>query len=722
VEMLIPFDQSPEANLGNQAGAKALNLYRLLQAGIRVPKTALVPGWVYTRYIEETGLKHDLSQALNRPLGRMRWEEIWDLSLRIRNRFLKTLSPPTLAEALYADILRAFGESPVALRSCSQNEDSKTRSHAGLHESFINVRGKDAILQHIRLVWASLWSDRALLYSAELGLDPSTSQMGVLVQEIVDGDRSGVMFTADPVNEQSTVIEAVFGLNQGLVDGTVEPEKATLDRTDGRLLDRTASAASQAVFLGENGVIRRDLSRERPTPILSDSLLSELYSLGMKIERLFGSPQDVEWTRAEESLVVLQSRPVTTRAGETSGERLWQLEDQRPWFLSLTRSFANLKDLRRRVEENYLPAMAEEAEAMAKTDLPAMSAEDLANEIKKRRDRYVAWKNIYWSEFIPLAHAVRLFGTAYNDAVHPDDPFEFMELLARNELLGVRRNRALQTLAEMIRADPALDHSLRSRNLPASGEFREAFDRFTADFGDLACSTAWCTEGPWGIIDILLELSKHQVPRPRDPASADDLEKRFLSRFEGEQRKFAEELLELGRTGYRLRDDDNIYLGKIAARLQEAVDEGRERVCRGECDLELPEDIAVELVSPGSISPEARDQAPNSDHRPFELEGHPAGPGIAHGRARVVRGPQDLFSFKRNEVLVCDALDPNMTFVVPLASAVVERRGGMLIHGAIIAREYGLPCVTGVTDATGRIRTGDRLTVDGFTGRVIRQR
>jgi pyruvate,water dikinase len=79
----------------------------------------------------------------------------------------------------------------------------------------------------------------------------------------------------------------------------------------------------------------------------------------------------------------------------------------------------------------------------------------------------------------------------------------------------------------------------------------------------------------------------------------------------------------------------------------------------------------------------------------------------------------DLFNFKSGEILVCDAVDPNMTFVVPLAAGIVERRGGMLIHGAIIAREYGIPCVTGVADASHSIRTGDTITLDGFLGIVI---
>ena len=87
--------------------------------------------------------------------------------------------------------------------------------------------------------------------------------------------------------------------------------------------------------------------------------------------------------------------------------------------------------------------------------------------------------------------------------------------------------------------------------------------------------------------------------------------------------------------------------------------------------------------------------------------------------ARVVAGREDLAAFADGEILVCDAIEPEMTFVVPLAAGIVERRGGMLIHGAIIAREYGLPCVTGVPRATELIRTGDRVTVDGYLGIVI---
>jgi pyruvate,water dikinase len=106
------------------------------------------------------------------------------------------------------------------------------------------------------------------------------------------------------------------------------------------------------------------------------------------------------------------------------------------------------------------------------------------------------------------------------------------------------------------------------------------------------------------------------------------------------------------------------------------------------------------------------------DGKQAAIKGWAASMGIARGKARVITSPDRLYEFQKGEVLVCDALDPNMTFVAPLASAIVERRGGMLVHGAIIAREYGFPCVTGIPDATRRFQDGDFLVVDGFRGEV----
>jgi phosphohistidine swiveling domain-containing protein len=199
------------------------------------------------------------------------------------------------------------------------------------------------------------------------------------------------------------------------------------------------------------------------------------------------------------------------------------------------------------------------------------------------------------------------------------------------------------------------------------------------------------------------------------------LHQTYLNSFDDDQKSRAEELLELARSRYQLRDDDNIYLGLIEAQLLTAVQEAKRRLedPSGHPASQILRQV-LEEVDLGTESPKSGPAATVTGDgvQAQQLLGQPAGPGIAKGKTRVIRRHSDLADFKYGEVLVCDAVDPNITFVVPLATAVVERRGGMLIHGAIIAREYGLPCITGIPDATTLIETGDQVTVDGYLGIV----
>jgi pyruvate,water dikinase len=124
------------------------------------------------------------------------------------------------------------------------------------------------------------------------------------------------------------------------------------------------------------------------------------------------------------------------------------------------------------------------------------------------------------------------------------------------------------------------------------------------------------------------------------------------------------------------------------------------------------------VTLPSSPGGEKTDELESRGVSVRQLIGQPAAQGLATGNARVVRDAEDFRSFRKGEILVCDAVQPTMTHLVPLAGAIVERRGGMLIHGAIIARELGVPCVNGVPNATGLLKDGDLVTVDGTLGIV----
>ncbi|NWG04740.1 MAG: hypothetical protein HXY44_17945, partial [Syntrophaceae bacterium] len=620
-------------------------------------------------------------------------------------------------------IAEKFRDKAVVVRSSAPGEDSSQASFAGLHESYVNIRGTEAILEHLRLVWASLWSDAALLYRQELGLDIERSTMAVLIQEIVNGERSGVAFGKNPNDGSQAVIEAVYGLNAGLVDGTVEPDRWILDRQTGKVLSHRPARREKWLRPSTDGThlepLTPDLSEKRP---LNDDEIGEIFNHVLKSEKHFGAPQDMEWTFREDELFILQSRPITTISSGSS-------EDKRPWYLSLRRSFENLKALRKKIEEELIPAMVEEAERLSRQDFTAMTDIQLAEEIARRMDIHGRWVAIYWSDFIPFAHGMRLFGQFYNDTVRPEDPYEFMELLGSGPLKSLERNQKLEEMAGMIRENPSLALSLKAFATVENTDFKKKLDVFIQQFGDLSCSIGeqtQCLQGPEGITKILLKMASHPPAKKRwSSHRLDDLASRFLSRVKGKEGGFAAELLDLGRASYRLRDDDNIYLGRIEREVVVAIEEGRRRIekrYRMKLDGVDPAEI-MKALRQSDYVPKKRPPTEaikvSSELKARQIIGQPAGPGIAKGKARVILSPSDLFDFESGEILVCDAIEPNMTFVIPLSSGIVERRGGMLIHGAIIAREYGLPCVTGVPEATAQIHTGDLVTVDGFLGIVV---
>jgi rifampicin phosphotransferase len=706
----------------NRVGGKGYALSLLAKNGFRIPRTVCVTSDVYHEFVLRTGLRERILLELHRKdFKEMRWEEIWDCATRIRNMFLSKPFPEDIAQEIRFAIGGRFRDKSVAVRSSAPEEDDAQSSFAGLHESYINVTGVESILKHLRLVWASLWSDAALLYRQEIGLDVEKSSMAVVIQETVAGDRSGVVFTKNPNDESQGIIESVYGLNQGLVDGTVEPDRWIMDRARNTIVAHTPPERKHWMIPGPNGVRLAKLPEEKAArPPLNKEDLDDVFKTARQAEDSFKAPQDVEWTYDRYSLVLLQSRPITTLHSDKP-------EDQRGWYLSLHRSFDNLKNLRLKIENELIPSMIAVAESLSTIDPAGLPDEDLAAEIRKRWEINHKWVNIYWADFIPYAHGVRLFGQVYNDAVQPDDPYEFIDLLTNTDMASIERNNMLMELATIIRNDQHLAEKLQQgQDSELNLQFQSMIDDFIEKFGDLSCAVTGgknCVLGTGPLYRLLLEMAGHPAAAGGDQKNnkARRLKQAYLNSFDDDQKARAEELLELARSSYQLRDDDNIYLGRIEAQLLTAVQEAKRRLedPSGDRESEVLTQVLAEVNFEASSSkPGHPARAAGDKLQARQLLGQPAGPGIAKGKARVIRKHSDLADFKHGEVLVCDAVDPNITFVVPLATAVVERRGGMLIHGAIIAREYGLPCITGIPDATTLIETGDQVTVDGYLGIV----
>jgi pyruvate,water dikinase len=236
------------------------------------------------------------------------------------------------------------------------------------------------------------------------------------------------------------------------------------------------------------------------------------------------------------------------------------------------------------------------------------------------------------------------------------------------------------------------------------------------------------------VLRVVLELAGTNDPSPQATStSAALLERRLLDAVGPERKEEARDVLRIARLSWKLRDDDNILMGRLQNQLQHAVTLAAERLKR---TGRLDESAKIGVAASKTISDALRDHTgsrvtlPRPQESPREAEpmppgasprqmiGQPAAPGLATGTVRIVLDAADFGHFLRGEVMVCDAIQPTMTHLVPLANAIVERRGGMLIHGAIIARELGVPCVNGVVDATKLLHNGDLVTVDGFLGIV----
>lgn len=492
----------------HRVGGKAYALWRLAKGGFDIPDTVCVTSNVYREFIERTGLRERILMELHRKdFKEMRWEEIWDCATRIRNIFLTQSLPEDNYQDLDKTLQDRFQNRSVAVRSSAPDEDDARSSFAGLHESFINLIGAADTIKHIRLVWASLWSDAALLYRQEIGLDVEKSAMAVVVQETIAGDCSWVVFTRDPNNPRQAVIESVHGLNQGLVDGEIEPDRWMIDRDSGKIVSHTQPKRKHWFIPSQGGVARTVLPQEKTgLPPLNGQAVKTVWTTALEAEEYFQSPQDVEWTYFQKRLVLLQSRPITTLgSGDTEG--------QRGRYLSLHRSFDNLKGLRRKIEEELIPAMIETAESLGKKDLSRLSTAELAKEIEQRWKINHKWVNVYWADFISYAHGVRLFGQVYNDAVQPEDPYEFIGLLTDTDMASLARNNMLFDLADAVRKDQDLRHKLEDGNVTNINlDFMARVETFIEKFGDLSCPVTGgraCVLGFTPLFRLLLELLDH---------------------------------------------------------------------------------------------------------------------------------------------------------------------------------------------------------------------
>ncbi|MFE1404007.1 rifamycin-inactivating phosphotransferase [Streptomyces sp. NPDC058770] len=281
--------------------------------GIRVPGGFCVTTDAFRRIMAEAPSIGDRLDQLSR-LNPDDREEIRTLSARIRRTIEGIAIPGDLSTAITRALARLGEQDAYAVRSSATAEDLPTASFAGQQDTYLNVVGPAAILQHVSRCWASLFTERAVTYRQWNGIDHRTVHMAVVVQRMVFPRAAGILFTADPVtgNRKVATVDAGFGLGEALVSGLVNPDVFKVRH--GEVVARTIAAKQRAVHaLPAGGTQEAAIdSQLQEQPALTDAQAVRLVQLGRRIEAHFGRPQDIEWCLADDGFQIVQSRPITT--------------------------------------------------------------------------------------------------------------------------------------------------------------------------------------------------------------------------------------------------------------------------------------------------------------------------------------------------------------------------------------------------------------------------
>lgn len=298
-----------QAPLGS-VGAKAATLARMAREGIPVPPFYVVPSAAFALHLSHNRIAWPPSAARLADPGASS-----TLRERIRASPMEAALAHRILEA-HGHLCAPGGHARVAVRSSGSEEDSAPASFAGQFSSFLNL-GEPALLDAVKDCWASSVSDRSLQYRAanRMPLGPSPA-FGVIVQTQVLSERAGVVFTVHPLEPDRGLlyIEANFGSGESVVGGLTTPDSATLSRPDGQVVERVTATKRRmsAVSARRPGSHLVEVeAAQRNAPVLADCEVQELFRMGLRIEQLMGSPQDIEWAYDPHRLWILQARPIT---------------------------------------------------------------------------------------------------------------------------------------------------------------------------------------------------------------------------------------------------------------------------------------------------------------------------------------------------------------------------------------------------------------------------
>ncbi|MFA6492854.1 MAG: phosphoenolpyruvate synthase [Patescibacteria group bacterium] len=300
------------------AGGKGANLGELTRAGLPVPPGFIITSTAYFDFLKNTGLNKKIKKIIS-GLDVDDSKRLNAIALELQKEILSKPLPSSLAKEIIAAYQKLYTTSSsaifVAVRSSATAEDLPTASFAGQQKTFLNVSGSDGVIKAVRQAWASLFEPRAIYYRKINNFDDLKVGIAVPVQKMIQSEKSGIMFTIEPVSSdmEKTVIEGGWGLGEAIVSGSVTPDRYVVRKKDLEILERNIEPqAWKIIKVGKENKHITCTKKEREEQKLTDEEIKKLAEFGVKIEEHYDAPQDTEWAIEGGNIYFVQSRPVTT--------------------------------------------------------------------------------------------------------------------------------------------------------------------------------------------------------------------------------------------------------------------------------------------------------------------------------------------------------------------------------------------------------------------------
>jgi len=812
-------------------GGKGANLGDLAR-GLNVPPGFCLSAEAYYRNLEHFGVNEKIAAAMSSVDGQD-LKSVQSASEQISAMILAVPFLPEVEDAIreaYACLAQDKVELKVGVRSSATAEDLVEASFAGLQETFLNVEGIDDVLMAVKKCWASLWTARAIYYRAQKGFDHEKVTMAVVIQEMVPASVSGVMFTANPVNNlrDEIVIEAVRGLGEQLVSGHKAGDVYKFRKEDVRV-----------------DFLEMKVSDPQQGPMLNDYDVRELAHIGLKVELFYGDYQDIEWAYHQGKFYFLQTRPITTLGDEMLpdldlsamsemqrelmdwvAERfpdpilpvdgivvkvlfMAQLEamqssgyvvDEMDWsrvekgifpeffqppgirpglkrfwpYLRLGRTLRTDPAAEWASEQVYLLDTLKKLKGRDISQLPLEVINDYLTEGLKHLHYFIVLRyNYFVQNRIPSATMLKLLKFIFGR----EGVGIYEDLLAGSENVTLEINKALNSLAAEARSSdrvsavflstPPEEIKEKLENTPEGASFVEKFNNFLQLYGEREttmglggiASPTWqdSPEVVYGMIrgivteDPRAEAAREALRKHRAQEAENIVYARLSKGILGflPVKPLFRSLLRHARSFAAFRENSHYDITRSMHVFRILYTElGKRLVRRGL--LQQPGDIVylsyfeikdiINEIFYGIRDIDTRALAAKIESRKVEqerrfdrwknrqvkvngegaMEGTPASHGTFTGPARIIMDPREFHKVRKGEVLVAPYTNPAWTPLFTVVGALVVETGGLASHAAIIAREYGIPAVMGVSKATQILQEGEIITVNGTTGAIHR--